>query len=290
MQPLKDTHDLLEALDLELIDDNIYRGGNHDIGAHHVFGGQVLSQALHAAMMSVPDDRHVHSMHAYFVLPGDLSHPIIYNIDTVRDGGSFTTRRVQAIQHGKDIFIIAISFQLKQEGFDHQIEMPDIPGPGKLHSDQDLLEKYADQLPEAYRRFLQPRPIEFRPVDPSNFLGNQDQDPLRYVWFRAKGDVPTDTRIHQRLLAYASDYNLLTTALQPHQEEAIQHKVQLASIDHAMWFHRDFRIDQWLLYMVDSPSASNARGFTRGSIFTEDGMLVASVVQEGLLRKKGKRG
>ncbi len=289
MQPIKNSQDLLRALDLELIDDNIYRGGNHDIGAHHVFGGQVLSQALHAAMMSVPEDRYVHSMHAYFVLPGDLNHPIVYNIDQVRDGGSFTTRRVQAIQHGKDIFIIAISFQLKQEGFDHQIDMPEIPGPDRLHSDQDLLKKYADVLPKAYRRFLQPRPIEFRPVDPSNFIGQTNQEPLRYVWFKAKGTVPSDVRIHQRLLAYASDYNLLTTALQPHQEEASQHKVQLASIDHAMWFHRDFKMDQWLLYMVDSPSASNARGFTRGSIFTEDGVLVASVVQEGLLRKKGRR-
>ena len=289
MRLLKDAHELLKVLDLELIDTNLYRGGNHDIGAHHVFGGQVLSQALHAAMMSVTEDRFVHSMHAYFVLPGDLQHPIIYNIDQVRDGGSFTTRRVRAIQHGKDIFILAASFQLKQEGFDHQIEMPKIPGPEKLYSDQDLLEKYADLIPESYRRYLRPRPIEFRPVDPSNFLGNEDQEPIRYVWFKAKGKLPQDIRVHQRLLAYASDYNLLTTALQPHQEEAVQHKVQLASIDHAMWFHRDFAIDHWLLYMVDSPSAGNARGFTRGSIFTEDGILVASVVQEGLLRKKGRR-
>lgn len=285
---LLNTEELLTALQLEEIDTNLYRGGNHDIGANHVFGGQVLSQSLDAALLTVPEDRFVHSMHAYFVLPGDLNYPIIYQVEKVRDGGSFSTRRVKAIQHGKDIFIIAVSFQLKQEGMDHQIEMPDVPGPDDLLSDQDLIKKYEKQLPESFKRFFRPRPIEFRPIDPLNFIGLKKQEPLRHLWFKAKGDVPEDSTVHERLLAYASDYNLLTTAIQPHLHEMSNYDIQIASIDHAMWFHRDFRMDEWLLYALDSPSAGNARGFTRGSIFKADGTLIASVVQEGLLRKKKK--
>lgn len=286
---MENVKELLHSLDLEQIEVNIFRGRNHDIGANHVFGGQVLSQALHAAILTVPEDRHAHSMHGYFILPGDLNHPIIYMVDQVRDGGSFTTRRVKAIQHGKDIFIIAISFQLLQEGLDHQIDRPNVPDPEVLHSDQDLLEKHGDQLPESFKRFLSPRPIEFRPVDPMNFLMPQQQDPLRYVWFRAKGQVSGGQTIHQRLLAYASDYNLLTTAIQPHQHEVQIHQLQLASLDHAMWFHRPADLSKWLLYEIDSPSASNTRGFTRGSIYQQDGTLVASVVQEGLIRPKRRK-
>lgn len=285
---LTNVDDLCKALDLEQIEDNIFRGTNHDIGANHVFGGQVLSQALHAAILTTPSDRMVHSMHGYFILPGDLQHPIIYMVDQVRDGGSFTTRRVKAIQHGKDIFIMAISFQLAQEGLTHQVPMPEIVAPDDLQSDQDLLNQFADRLPESFKRFLRPRPIEFRPVDPFNFILPEKQEPLRHVWFRSKGEIPDDPTIHQRLLAYASDYNLLTTAIQPHQDEIQIHQVQLASIDHAMWFHRPFNMNDWLLYEVDSPSASNARGFTRGSIFSRDGTLVASVAQEGLIRPKRK--
>jgi acyl-CoA thioesterase-2 len=281
-----DVPSLLESMDLEQIEINIFRGMNHDVGVQHVFGGQVLSQALHAAILTTTKDRYVHSMHAYFILPGDLSKPIIYNVDQVRDGGSFTTRRVKAIQNGKDIFITAISFQLEQEGLDHQMSMPQVIPPEDLRSDMELLSEYMDYVPEGFRRFLRPRPIEFRPVDPTSFIRQKKQEPVRYVWMKAKGQIPDRPQIHQRLLAYASDYNFLTTALLPHQGRVDFDELQMASIDHAMWFHRRFTLDDWLLYSVDSPSASGARGFTRGSIFKRDGTLIASVVQEGLLRRK----
>lgn len=281
--------ELLDSMALEQIEENIYRGYSHDIGAHHVFGGQVLSQSLEAAILTAPADRFTHSMHAYFILPGDLGKPIIYQVDRVRDGGSFSTRRVKAIQNGKDIFITAVSFQLDQPGLDHQIEIPDVVGPEELQSDQDLLQMYKEQLPESFKRFLLPRPIEFRPVDPLNFILPEKQKPVRYVWIKAKGEVPTDLTINHRLLAYASDYNLLTTAIQPHQHEVNFFQLQLASLDHAMWFHRPFTMNDWLLYAVDSPSASGSRGFTRGSLFQRDGTLVASVVQEGLMRRKKAR-
>ncbi len=278
--------ELIESMALEQIEEDIYRGYPHDIGALHVFGGQVLSQSLDAAMLTAPADRFAHSMHAYFILPGDLGKPIVYQVDRVRDGGSFSTRRVKAIQNGKDIFITAVSFQLDQPGLDHQTEIPDVVGPQELQSDQDLLQMYKDQLPASFKRFLLPRPIEFRPVDPLNFILPEKQEPLRYVWIKAKGEVPPELTINQRLLAYASDYNLLTTAIQPHQHEVNFFQLQLASLDHAMWFHRPFTMNDWLLYAVDSPSASGSRGFTRGSLFQRDGTLVASVVQEGLMRRK----
>lgn len=277
---------LLDSMALERLETNIYRGLSHDIGTNHVFGGQVLSQAIDAAISTVPEGRHIHSIHAYFILPGDLNHPIIYMVDPIRDGGSFTTRRVKAVQHGKDIFILAASFQLIQKGQTHQIAMPPHIGPDDLISDHELLDKFGDQLPKGIRRFLKPRPIEFRPVNPLQFIATKEQDPHRQVWFRAKGDVPDNPNIQQRLLAYASDYNLLTTAIQPHQHQVQIHDLQLASLDHAMWFHRDFDITEWLLYDIDSPSASNARGFTRGNIFDRTGRLIASVVQEGLIRPK----
>ncbi len=275
-------------MQLEQIEVNIFRGASHDIGAHHVFGGQVLSQALEAAARTVAPERYAHSMHGYFILRGDLTQPIIYSVDQVRDGGSFTTRRVRGIQHGQDIFVAAVSFQLDQPGLDHQIEMPQVTPPEKLLSDQQLLEQHEDKLPKGFRRFLLSRPIEFRPLDPLNFVLPKKQKPERYVWFRAKGQVPDEPVVHQRLLAYASDYNLLTTAIQPHQHEVSYFELQIASLDHAMWFHRAFRVDEWLLYAIDSPSASNSRGFTRGNIFDQEGRMVASVVQEGLMRKKRK--
>ncbi|MCL4111748.1 UNVERIFIED_CONTAM: hypothetical protein GTU68_008350 [Idotea baltica] len=271
-------------MDLEPIEVNVFRGTNHEVGSPAVFGGQVLSQSLHAAILTVPPDRIAHSLHAYFILPGDLKHPIIYMVDQVRDGGSFTTRRVKAVQHGKDIFILAVSFQKVQEGLNHQIEMPAITPPEELISDEDLASKLGDQIPAGLKRFLRPRPIEFRPVNPMSFILPEKQDPIRYVWFKAKGNLQMDLPVQQRLLAYASDYNLLSTAIQPHQKEVQLQDLQFASLDHAMWFHRGFDINEWLLYVVDSPSAGNGRGFTRGSIFTKDGMLVASVVQEGLMR------
>lgn len=284
---MNNVESLLKAIDLEKIDRNIFRGTSHDIGSPQVYGGQALSQALHAAMLTVPSDRFVHSLHAYFILPGKLDIPIIYQVAHIRDGGSFTTRRVTGIQNGKAIFILAASFQLLQKGLDHQIDMPDdVPPPEELQSDIDLMRQFKDQIPKRFKNFLRPRPVEFRPVNPLSFVLPQKQAPKRYIWMKAKGNVPDDLTIHQRLLAYASDYNLLITALLPHQGDVSIHKLQLASLDHAMWFHRAFKIDEWILYALDSPSASNTRGFTRGSLYTKEGMLVASVVQEGLMRAK----
>ncbi len=278
--------ELLSSIDLEQVDNHIFKGHSHDVGVSHVFGGQVLSQALHASLITVPDDRVVHSMHGYFILRGDPNHPIVYMVEPVRDGGSFSTRRVRAIQHGRDIFIMALSFQLVQEGLDHQVQAPSVEAPEGLRSDQELLEMYASQLPESMQRYRRPRPIEFRPVNPLSFVMPVKQKPLRYVWLRANGRLPNDLRVQQRVLAYASDYNLLTTAVQPHRHQVQQHELQMASLDHAMWFHRPFDFNEWLLYEVDSPSASNARGFTRGSLYTREGVLVASVVQEGMIRRK----
>lgn len=283
---MKHVNELLEALELEQIEINIFRGDSHDIGSPNVFGGQVLSQALHSAMLTVPDDRVVHSMHAYFILAGDKTKPIIFNVERLRDGGSFTTRRVTAIQRGKAIFNLAASFQLKQEGLEHQIDMPDVTPPDELQSDLQMLKTFEKQLPEAFKKFIRPRPIEFRPVNPLSFIVPEKQEPYRYVWFRAIGEVANDPRINRRLLAYASDYNLLTTAILPHQDRVNAAKLQLASLDHAMWFHCDFNMGDWLLYSLDSPSTNNSRGFTRGSIFTKEGKLVASVAQEGLMRQK----
>jgi len=282
---MKDVNALLDLLDLEPLDKNLYRGQSSTIGSKRVFGGQVLAQSLTAAMRTLPPSRVLHSLHAYFILPGQLELPIIFQVEQVRDGGSFSSRRVRAIQQGQVIFFMAASFHLPQEGFDHQIGMPNVPGPDQLISWEELVVQFGDQLPGNYKRFLNlDRPIEFRPVELINPALPMASEPFRHVWMRAKGSMPDDIQAHQSVLAYTSDYNLLTTALLPHGESAALGKVQLASLDHAMWFHRDFRMDDWLLYAIDSPSASNARGFTRGNIFDRSGRLVASVVQEGLIR------
>ncbi|MEZ4934244.1 MAG: acyl-CoA thioesterase II [Saprospiraceae bacterium] len=278
--------DLIQILELEQIEENIYKGESHKTPWKRVYGGQVLAQSLTAAYRTVPSDRYVHSMHGYFILAGDIERPIVYNIERTRDGGSFTTRRVTAIQHGQAIFVAAFSFQLQQDGLDHQITIPNVPSPDMLVSDEKLIEKYKNLLPDAYLRIHENRPIEFRPVEKISPLEPKKRSPFRHVWFKAKGQLPDDKRLHQQVLAYASDYNLLTTAIFPHLDKQGIHESFLASLDHAMWFHRDFRADEWLLYALDSPSASNARGFTRGNIFNEAGTLVASVVQEGLIRKK----
>lgn len=284
---MKDIKELIKLLDLEKIEENIFRGQSTSIGSPRVFGGQVLAQALNAAIRTAPDDRYVHSLHAYFILPGDIEQAIIFNVDRIRDGGSFTTRRVMAIQKGQPIFLMAVSFQLVQEGFDHHVSMPNVSGPEHLVSWDDIAEKYSEHLPENLRRFLNiERPIDFKPVELENPALPGKRQPFRHVWMKPKGEIPDDRGLHQTALAYASDYNLLTTALLPHGNEASFGNVQLASLDHAMWFHRDFRWDDWVLYAIDSPSASNARGFTRGNIFTQDGRLIASVVQEGLVRPK----
>lgn len=284
---MKHIHELLDLLNLEQLEEDLFRGESKSVGSSTVFGGQVLAQALHAAMRTVPSDRFVHSLHAYFILPGDLQVPIIFQVERIRDGGSFATRRVKAIQKGEAIFFLSASFQLKQEGFEHQISMPNVSPPNWLASWEDLAQKFGEMLPENIRNFLNlDRPIEFRPVELVNPGLPTKSQPFRHIWIKAKGEMPEEERTHQCVLAYTSDYNLLTTALLPHGSEASFGNVKIASLDHAMWFHRPFRMDDWLLYAIDSPSASNARGFTRGNIFTQDGLLVASVVQEGLIRPK----
>lgn len=286
---MQTVEELSNLLDLERIDANLFRGNNYQTPWGIVFGGQVLAQSLNAARRTVPEDRCVHSMHAYFILPGDLSQPIIYDVDRIRDGRSFTTRRVIAIQKGRPIFNMAASFQLEQEGFEHQITMPNVPPPETLMTDKELSESWKDTAPDAYKRYQIPRPIEFRPVERYHPLDKRQEEPFRHVWMKASGKMLDDKALHCEALAYASDYNLLTTSILPHRYKVDQNEVQFASIDHAMWFHRSFRMDEWLLYALDSPSASNARGFNRGNIFTKDGKLVASVVQEGLIRKRRKK-
>lgn len=260
----------------------MFRGQNYQAPWNRVFGGQVLAQALYAATQTVPQDRKVHSVHAYFILPGDITLPIIYMVDRIRDGGSFTTRRVVAIQKGRPIFNMSASFQLTQEGLDHQIAMPEVPSPETLQTDVELLEKMTE-VPKLFRGALLPRPIEFRPVESFELMTDKPL-PLRHVWMRTKDSLADDPALHQQILAFSSDYNLLSTALLPHAQYLQDKDLQLASLDHAMWFHRDFRMDEWLLFELESPSASNTRGFSRGNFFSQEGKLVASVVQEGLMR------
>lgn len=282
---MKQVAELISLLELEPIENNLFRGQSRSVGSKRVFGGQVLAQALSAATQTVPEDRFVHSLHGYFILPGDMERPIIFEVDRIRDGGSFTTRRVKGIQNGQAIFNMSASFQLVQEGFEHQIRMPDVSPPEDLPSWEGMAKEYGDLLPPNLKRILDvERPIEFRPVEFYNPLTADKYDPYRHIWMKARGDMPDDKKWHALVLAYTSDYNLLTTALLPHGMVSDFSKLQMASLDHAMWFHRDFRVDDWLLYAVDSPSASGARGFTRGNIFDREGRLVASVVQEGLIR------
>ncbi len=281
---MENVKDLEELLTLEQIEVNIFRGQNFKAPWKRVFGGQVLAQSINAAYRTVPEERFMHSMHAYFILAGDIELPIVYEVDVVRDGGSFTTRRVVAIQKGRPIFIMAASFQAKQEGSDHQIEMPKVTGPEHLLSDHDILESIKFKFPSAYAAYMHERPIEFRPVENYGPLLTKDGEPFQHIWFRAKGEVNHGLRMQHQILAYASDYNLLTTATLPHREKLNKSKSFLASLDHAMWIHREFDISKWHLYALDSPSASNSRGFTRGNIFNQEGKLVASVVQEGLIR------
>jgi acyl-CoA thioesterase II len=279
-----DIDDLLGLLALEPLEYNIYRGQNRDIGTGRVFGGQVMAQALVAARRTIEEDRVAHSVHGYFILPGDLDVPIVYFVDRLRDGGSFTTRRVTAIQHGRAVFNMSASFHRVEDGIEHQTDMPDVPGPEGLASELDLIRAGADRLPESLRSILtQDRPIDFRPVGLDPYDASRRQ-PLRHVWLRAVGAMPDNVLAHQAALAYASDYGLLATALQPHGMTIRDPRLQAASLDHTLWFHRDFRVDEWLLYTMDSPAAAGARGFTRGTVYTRDGRLVASVAQEGLLR------
>ncbi|ARB86093.1 MULTISPECIES: acyl-CoA thioesterase II [Yersinia] len=276
---------LLDLLFLEKIEEGIFRGQSEDLGLRQVFGGQVVGQAIYAAKQTVPAERAVHSFHSYFLRPGDSSKPIIYDVETLRDGNSFSARRVSAIQNGKPIFYMTASFQSLEEGFEHQNTMPGAPPPEGLMSETDIARQFAHMIPEKVReKFIGHQPIEMRPVKFHNPLQGSVEEPNRYVWFRANGTMPDDLQVHQYLLGYASDFNFLPTALQPHGIGFLEPGVQIATIDHSMWFHRPFRLDDWLLYAVESTSASGARGFVRGQIYDREGILVASTVQEGVIR------
>ena len=276
---------LIGLLDLEPIEVNIYRGESRDVGSGRVFGGQVLAQALIAARRTVDEPREAHSLHGYFILPGDTEAPIVYFVDRLRDGRSFTTRAVTAIQHGRAIFNLSVSFQKKEEGIEHQPSMPAVPPPESLPSELDLIRQRADLIPESRRHlYTQDQPIEFRPVNPVDPFTPARREPFRNVWFRAQGQLDGPVVLHQAVLAYASDYGLLSSALLPHGLSLHDPRLQAASLDHSLWFHREFRVDEWLLYSMDSPTAGGARGFARGAVFNRRGELVASVAQEGLLR------
>lgn len=275
---------LLSILDLEQLEHNLFRGRSPQSGWQRVFGGQVVGQALVAAKRTV-ETRHAHSMHCYFMRPGDPEVPIIYEVDRIRDGKSFTTRRVVAIQHGQAIFSMSASFQIEESGLDHQIAMPEVTAPEKLPSEADLKALFLKDAPEPVRRYWErDRPIELRPADLRHYVTHEKLEPIQNVWIRASGPLPDDPDIHRAVLAYASDMTLLDTALFPHGRMIFDQGLQVASLDHALWIHRPFRADEWLLYAEDSPSASGARGFNRGSLFRRDGSLVASVAQEGLIR------
>ena len=277
---------LINLLDLEQLENNLFRGQSENIGGPRVFGGQVLGQALTAAARTVEKKRTAHSLHAYFLRPGDMEFPIIYDVDRIRDGGSFTTRRVVAIQKGEPIFNTSISFHKKESGPTHQIDMPDIPGPEECQSEIQIRKQIAERVPEKMRDFfLRERPIEMRSMPGEDmFKEAKKKPPYKYMWMKAVDRLPDDISLHQAILAYASDMGLLSTSLNPHRLSFASGNFQSASLDHAMWFHRPFRADEWMLYSTDSPSASNARGFNRGSVYTEKGVLVASAVQEGLMR------
>jgi acyl-CoA thioesterase-2 len=280
--------DLVRLLALERIEENLFRGQSQDLGWGTVFGGQVVGQALSAAAQTVPEDRHVHSIHCYFLRPGDVKRPIVYDVDRIRDGSSFTTRRVVAIQSGKPIFNLAASFHKEEPGFDHQQEMPAAPPPESLLTEHELLAPYVNRLP-AYARphATSDKPIEFRPVDPAaDPFRAEPRPPRRMLWLRAIAPLPDAPALHAYLLAYASDFSFVSTALFPHGASWLTPGLQIASVDHVMWFHRPFRIDDWLLYVIDSPSAHGARGLARGQLFTKEGVLVASCAQEGLIRKR----
>ncbi len=276
--------DLLKLLELERIEKNIFRGQSRDIGSKRVFGGQVLGQALTAASYTVTD-RQAHSLHAYFLRPGDVQAPIIYEVERARDGSSFSNRRVVAIQHGRPIFNMAASFQVAEQGLEHQAAMPDVPGPDDLVDLRDLTGDRASAVPERVRRFLtRERPFEMRPVEGVDLLAVAPREPLRHIWLKSVDALPDNSDLHRNLLAYVSDYQLLGTATLPHGIHWETGNVQMASLDHAMYFHRPFRIDEWLLYSMMSPNASGARGLAYGRFFNTNGDLVASTGQEGLIR------
>jgi acyl-CoA thioesterase II len=281
--------ELLEILDLEPLEVNLFRGRSPQSRWQRVYGGQVIGQALVAACRTVDAvaSRPPHSLHAYFLLGGDPKVPIIYEVDRIRDGKSFTTRRVVAIQHGHAIFTMAVSFHVAEGGLSHQAKMPDVAKPEALPNEAQLKERIWPLMPEPVRRYYErERPIELRPVEMGRYLGEKNPDGRFNVWIRATGRLPDSPAIHQCVLAYASDMMLLDAALIPHGKSVFSEDIMAASLDHALWFHRPFRADEWLLYAQDSPNLADSRGFSRGLIFSRDGTLIASVAQEGLLRHR----
>ena len=276
--------ELLTLMQLERLEDNLFRGASRDIGTKRVFGGQVLAQALLAASYTV-EDRLAHSLHAYFLRAGDHDAPIVYDVDRSRDGRSFTSRRVVAIQHGRPIFTLAASFQVEEEGLDHQFEMPEVPSPDELEPIGILPPEEFDHMPKNMQRWLDRfGPFEFRAVRGVDPDDQAPRPPFKDLWFRLHGELEDDPRLHRALLAYVSDFHLVGTATLPHGISWVDGKLMMASLDHAMWFHRDFRVDDWMLYTCDSPSTSGGRGLARGMIYDREGNLVASTAQEGVIR------
>jgi len=281
--------ELIDILNLETLEVNLFRGRSPQSRWQRVYGGQVIGQALVAACRTVDGVavRPPHSLHAYFLLGGDPKVPIVYDVDRIRDGKSFTTRRVVAIQHGHAIFSMSVSFHVAEQGLSHQIKMPDVPMPEALPSEAEMKERVWPLMPEPVRRYYErERPIELRPVEIRRYLGEKSEDGRFHVWIRATGSLPDSPAIHQCVLAYASDMTLLDAALIPYGRSVFDKDIMAASLDHALWFHRSFRADEWLLYAQDSPNLADSRGFSRGLIFLRDGTLVASVAQEGLLRRR----
>ena len=280
---------LLAILNIETLEHDLFRGLSPQVGWQRVFGGQVIGQALVAACRTV-EDRPAHSLHGYFLREGDPAVPIIYEVDRIRDGKSFSTRRVVAVQHGRAIFSMAVSFHRQEAGLEHQLPMPKVPQPDELPSEAELKERLMDRLPPQMKAYWErERPIEIRPVDLSRYLSPEKRPPSQLVWIRANGTLGDDLGLNQCVLAYASDFTLLDTALIAHGRFAFDPTLMLASLDHAIWFHRPFRVDDWLLYAQDSPSSGAGRAFCRGTLFTRDGLLVASTAQEGLVRERAPR-
>ena len=280
--------ELVALLSLETIEENLFRGASQDLGFPQLFGGQVLGQALSAASQTVIADRHVHSMHGYFLRAGDAVLPVVYQVERVRDGGSFSTRRVTAIQKGQPIFFCSASFQADEPGFSHQPAMPEgVEGPENLASEMDLFRPHAERIPQPMRdKIFCAKPIQIRPVNAGDPFRPKPTAPLNMFWFKADGSLPDNPALHKYLLAYASDFGLLTASLRPHGASFWQPDMQVASLDHALWFHEDLKMDEWHLYVQESPWSGGARGFSRGSIFNRSGKLVASVAQEGLIRRR----
>jgi acyl-CoA thioesterase-2 len=285
--PAELAQSLVDLLTVEELDTDLYRGARQPGGVGRVFGGQVIAQALQAAQRSTDAPKAAHSLHAYFMRPGSEDYPIIYRVVRDFEGKSFATRRVIAIQQGQPILNMAASFQRPESGLHHQDAMPDVPPPEALKSEFELRHDMADDIPEKYRHhFLRSRPIEIRPVHPRSWFRPEKREPVQYSWFRLVAPIGDDAAMHRAILAYASDMSLLGTAMLPHGITWMTHKVQTASLDHALWLHEDFRADEWLLYACDSPWAGHARGFNRGKIYTQDGRLVAGAAQEGLIRMR----